>query len=416
MLKLITNNNRLLVVGGNALALDVGTPSRLPAGYTEAEAIICYSGQWINTGITMTSEDEMMIDCDISDITEPSFLIMGARAGFSDRNITFSKQGTGYGIACDFNNSDGNNYRYNTDQYQTGRYKLYNSKTSRGVVGLGENNTAWSGSFTCSGPCCVGFWGAGNGSTAIGLIGRIYEAEITGKWHGIPCVRDIDGAVGMFDLVSQTFFGNAGIGSMSAVYKNFPAGYTQLRAIQATGAQWFDLGFKAKNTMRYDINIKPTARTSPNAQIWFGCYDGTVNFYMGPGGSQNWDIYYAANINNYKIGFSQSTYPLIKSCQGNSSTAASTFYVYPNTLSMPATTYTTAYDIWMFNRSSANGQYSNLPAEATFYSARFVEGSTVIRDLVPAKRNSDNVAGIYDLAHDVFYTSMTGTDFVAINW
>ena len=91
----------------------------------------------------------------------------------------------------------------------------------------------------------------------------------------------------MFDLVSQTFFSNDGIGSMSAVYKNFPAGYTQLRAIQATGSQYFDLGLKAKNTMRYDINIKPTARSTPNAQIWFGCYDDTTNFYMGPGGSQN---------------------------------------------------------------------------------------------------------------------------------
>ena len=391
--------------------------SLLPAGYTQCEAIICYGGQWINTGITMTSDDEVWIDCDLSDLSEPSFLIMGARAAFSDRNISFSKQSARYGVTTDFNNGDGNTYRYNTDQYVAGRYKMYASKTSRGIEGLGENTTVWSGDFTCPGPCCVGFWGYGTTTgSSIGLIGRIYEAEIVGKWHGIPCVRDNDGAVGMFDLVSQTFFGNAGKGSMSAVYRNFPAGYTQLRAIQATGAQWFDLGFKAKNTMRYDINIKPTARSTPNAQIWFGCYDGSVNFYMGPGGSQNWDIYYAANINNYKITFGQTTYPLIKSCQGNASTSASTFYVYPNSLSMPATTYTTGYDIWMFNRSSRNGQYSTLPAEATFYSARFTEGSTVIRNLVPAKRNSDNVAGIYDLAHDVFYTSITGTDFVGVTW
>ena len=68
----------------------------------------------------------------------------------------------------------------------------------------------------------------------------------------------------------------------------------------------------------------------------------------------------------------------------------------------------------MFNRSSENGQYSNLPAEATFYSARFRDSSTIIRDLVPALRNSDNVAGIYDMKNNIFYTSMTGTDFVPI--
>lgn len=391
--------------------------NRLPAGYTEAEAIICYSGQWINTGITMTSEDEMWIDCDITDLTEPTFYIMGARASFSSRNITFSKQGSGYGIACDFNDGDGNTYRYNVANYTTGRYKLYASKTKRGIEGLGENTTAWNGSFTCTGPCYVGFWGAGTtAGTSIGIIGRIYEAEIVGKWHGIPAIKDSNGSVGMFDLVSQTFFSNDGIGSMSAVYKNFPAGYTQLRAIQATGSQYFDLGLKAKNTMRYDINIKPTARSTPNAQIWFGCYDGTVNFYMGPGGSQNWDIYYASNQNNMKIGYDISTYPLIKSCQGNPSTSASTFYCWPKTLTMSAKTYTTGYNIWMFNRSSENGQYSNLPAEATFYSARFRDSSTIIRDLVPALRNSDNVAGIYDMKNNIFYTSMTGTDFVPITW
>jgi hypothetical protein len=120
-------------------------------------------------------------------------------------------------------------------------------------------------------------------------------------------------------------------------------------------------------------------------------------------------------LNNYKITGTIDTYPKVKSCQGNPSTSASTFYCWPSSLAIPAKTYTTGYDIWMFNRSSTNGQYSNLPAEATFYSARFTEGSTVIRDLVPALRNSDNIAGIYDLAHDVFYTSMTNTDFVAIS-
>lgn len=404
---------RRILSGGSVL----WNKSRLPQGYTEAEAIVCYSGQWINTGITMTSEDEMSIDIGLSDLTEPSFLIMGARSGFNSRNITFSKQGSGYGIACDFNDGSGNTYRYNTDRYQTGRYKLYASRNKRGVTGLGENSTVCPDTFTCAGPCCVGFWGAGSSAgSSIGVIGPIYGAEIKGKWHGIPAVKDSNGAVGMFDLVSQTFFPNAGIGSMSAIYKTFPAGYTQLRAVQATGQQWFDLGFKAKNTMRYDINIRPTARSEPNAQIWFGCYDGTVNFYMGPGGSRNWDIYYAANQNNMKITYDVSTYPLIKSCQGNPSTTASDFYCWPYTLAMGAKNYTTALNIWMFNRSSVNGQYSNLPAEATAYSARFRDGSTIIRDLVPALRQSDNVAGLLDLANNVFYRSMTGTELIPISW
>lgn len=393
-----------------------GGGSLLPEGYTQVAAIICYGGQWIDTGITMTSDDSMSIDLDISDLSEPTFLIMGSRAAYQQQNISFVKQGSGYGITCDFNNGDGGDYRYTLPTYTTGRYKLYNSKTSRGVEGAGANTTANADTFTCSGHCFVGFWGAGNSATHIGVMGRIYEAEITGKWHGIPCYRDTDGEVGMFDLVSQTFFANAGIGSMSAVYLDFPSGYTQLRAIQTTGEQWFDLGYKATNKHRTDINIRPTARGTPNAQIWFGCYDGTTNYYMGPGGSQNWDIYFANAINNLKIAGTIDTYPKMKSCQAGPTTNNSTFYVFPDTLSIPAKSFTTGYDIWMFNRSSTNGQYSTLPSVAHFYSFRCKQGSTVIRNLVPAKRNSDNVAGIYDLANDVFYTSMTGTDFIAVNW
>ena len=136
---------------------------------------------------------------------------------------------------------------------------------------------------------------------------------------------------------------------------------------------------------------------------------------MGPGGSGNWDIYFANAQNNLKIAGTIDTYPKMKSCQAGPTTNNSTFYVFPDTLAIPKKTFTTGYDIWMFNRSSTNGQYSNLPAVAHFYSFRCKQGSTVIRNLVPAKRNSDNVAGIYDLANDVFYTSMTGTDFVAVN-
>ena len=131
--------------------------SILPIEYTQVEAIICYGGQWIDTGITMTSDDSMSIDLDISDLTEPTFLIMGARNAYNEKNISFVKQGSGYGITCDFNNGNGNDYRYTCPTYTSGRYKLYNSKTSRGIEGIGENNTSNSDTFSCSGHCYVGF-------------------------------------------------------------------------------------------------------------------------------------------------------------------------------------------------------------------------------------------------------------------
>ena len=407
----IPDGNVKKILSGNVL---LWNKSRVPDGYTELDAIICYGGQWIDTGIVMDSNDEMSIDADISDLTEPTFLIMGSRGGFQDRNISFSKQSAGYGITCDFNNGDGNAYRFNTDNYTTGRYKLFCSKTKRGIVGIGENTTVCPDTFTCPSSCAVGFWGAGYSSSNIGIIGIIYDAEIKNKWHGIPCMRNSDFEIGMWDEVGERFCPNAGIGMLGGKFKTFFEGYTQLRGIQATGQQWFDLGFKASNKHRSDINIRPTARETPNAQIWFGCYDGTVNYYMGPGGSQNWDIYFANAQNNLKIPGTITSYPKMKSCQAGPTTNNSTFYVWPDTLAIPKKTFETGYDIWMFNRSSTNGQYSNLPTQGTFYTGRFKQGITPVRILYPSLRQSDNVAGILDIAHNVFYRSMTGTDFVPI--
>ena len=387
--------------------------SRVPAGYTEVEALIMYGGQWIDTGVTMTSEDAMSMDLTISDYTEPTFLIMGARTAFNERNITFSKQSSGYGICVDFNNGDANNYRCSVPTFQTGRYKLFASKSKRSVEGMAQNTNVNTSTFTCPSSCVVGFWGTGYGASNIGVIGLVYGAEIEGKWNGIPCYRDADGECGMWDAVNGQFHGNSGIGVIGAKYLDFPAGYTQLRAVQATGSQWIDLGLKGTQNTRIDINIRPTALDASDAQIWIGCYDGTVNFYIGPGGRQNWDIYWAPNSSNLRISFTQSTYPLLKTCQGGPSKAASTFYCFPATLSIPRqSNFTTTLNLWMFNRSSVNEQYSNLPAKATCYLARIMNSSTTVRRLVPALGN--NIAGLLDLANNVFYTSITGTDLVPI--
>lgn len=51
--------------------------------------------------------------------------------------------------------------------------------------------------------------------------------------------------------------------------------------------------------------------------------------------------------------------------------------------------------------------------EADLYYLKFTKGNTVVRDLIPAKRNSDNEVGLYDLQNDVFYASQGTSSFVA---
>lgn len=51
-------------------------------------------------------------------------------------------------------------------------------------------------------------------------------------------------------------------------------------------------------------------------------------------------------------------------------------------------------------------------ADTTIYSATIVKNGTTVRDFVPAKRDSDDKYGLYDLITDTFYTSPNGNNFI----
>lgn len=50
-------------------------------------------------------------------------------------------------------------------------------------------------------------------------------------------------------------------------------------------------------------------------------------------------------------------------------------------------------------------------SDSTIYSATVVKNGVTVRDFVPAKRDSDNKYGLYDLITDTFYTSPNGNNF-----
>ena len=61
--------------------------------------------------------------------------------------------------------------------------------------------------------------------------------------------------------------------------------------------------------------------------------------------------------------------------------------------------------------------FSNEKAGVKLYSFKMYDGNTLIRDYIPCYRKLDNVAGLYDLVNDVFYTNQgTGTFDVGENY
>lgn len=52
-------------------------------------------------------------------------------------------------------------------------------------------------------------------------------------------------------------------------------------------------------------------------------------------------------------------------------------------------------------------------SESDVYYCKIMKGTTVIRDLIPALKISDNSVGLYDIQNDVFYTSQGTDPFIA---
>lgn len=82
------------------------------------------------------------------------------------------------------------------------------------------------------------------------------------------------------------------------------------------------------------------------------------------------------------------------------------------TINCNSTTVTTQVPLELF--ASYNGNY-NTPyrfSNTTIYSFQVTKNNTLVRDLVPCKRDSDSVYGLYDLINNVFYTSPNGNNFI----
>lgn len=74
-------------------------------------------------------------------------------------------------------------------------------------------------------------------------------------------------------------------------------------------------------------------------------------------------------------------------------------------------TQTTDVPVQFFASWDGNYTTAYRYADATIYSATVVKNGVTVRDFVPAKRDSDDKYGLYDLITDTFYTSPNGNNF-----
>lgn len=201
--------------------------------------------------------------------------------------------------------------------------------------------------------------------------------------YGYPLV--IKGIENPSTLLDYRIYGNT-------KQSELPDGYTQLEYIEADGTQYIDTGLSTGKFI-HDIQFTTTDRNlmgfSTTAGTFWGTEDGDSSFELG-----------------------------ISEIPANT-TARN--YITFNTLDSDNFTLSVGDSVINFAKSSVVTTYAlcHVPNSDYFCHAKlygfyaFDSTGNLTQDLIPAKRNSDNAIGMYDLVTETFFTNSGTGDFIA---
>jgi len=212
---------------------------------------------------------------------------------------------------------------------------------------------------------------------------------------------NVSGGGGSTNILSGTTDPTAAQGSNGDVYLKYtdkpqlPSGYTAVAYIEvgSTSGPKIDTGYNF--TANSEFEIKAQYTNNPNSNSWlFGAYTSGKQTNVG---FTNNVIYLQTGGHNVSKSFNTNEH-VYKSTQ-------SAFIIdgITQTSSTPNWSNTTTLTAKLFYIN--DGSYSN---NCRVYYCKIWDNGTLVRNLVPCVRDSDDVVGLYDLANDVFYTN-TGT-------
>lgn len=202
-----------------------------------------------------------------------------------------------------------------------------------------------------------------------------------------------------------------------------PSGYTQLEYLQSSGTQYIDTGIKGDQDTKAEIKFVVTSssceynawyavfgarqsKTSQAFNLWAPLLGGYVGANFGN----------SAGIPSGVLFIIDTTYVVELSKGGM--VVNDMFTTIPQ-----MSAFTTTTNIILFNING--GQYSsggglavnacgdNRSFVGNIYYFRLYENNSLVRNMFPAKRNSDNVLGMWDAVSETFFTNAGTGTFVA---
>lgn len=388
----------------------------LPADYEELEYIQGYCSDssdstikaaYIDTGIILPANVNFYLKSQLaSSPTTNSYLMCGTRTTtYAGSEIYVGSENT---VIDWYGSAESDRLTINNGGSAGDIYEIYGNNKTLTVFKNGSN----IGYKTFSSPTTptLTFWlnsrNTNNQVTSqtAPTLGRIYRFTVAGVCDMIPARKRSNGHIGMYDLVRRQFFENAGEGQFTfGKLPVLPDGYTQLEYLESTGTQYIDTGVVPNQDTSVELDgsidgygIFFGVRTA--ALVDISTIQGTSTGYWAMGYNTSADAIGTKDSNRH-VWFKNKNLQYMDGELKNN-------YTYANFTAMG-----NAY-LFAYNNNGTVGYVIN--GRVRIYSCKIwaTADSVLVRHMIPAKRNSDGVVGMYDIMNDVFLTNQGTGDFV----
>lgn len=183
--------------------------------------------------------------------------------------------------------------------------------------------------------------------------------------------------------------------------RNIPSGYTQVEYLQSDDEQWIDTGFIPNNGMILDAKAQVI-----NKQMIIGSIDTYADASRNLV-SYSINGYSPQKLNNYNNKYTDSG---INPAIIHLDTTGTKFYCIINNNEVINTTTGTLTNQTVTVKLSYSDYSDSARSGRYYYVKIYNSNGELARDLIPARRNSDNVLGMYDTVTGNFLTNAgTGT-------
>lgn len=229
----------------------------------------------------------------------------------------------------------------------------------------------------------------------------------------IPCKNTNYGTIGLYDLVNDVFYENAGSGSFKAgpTYRSripvskLPEGYTQVEYIQSDGTgQYIDSEF-VPDPVNSAIVMDAELYTDCTDKHFVGCRHTTTSkaFALMITASSKW----RSDYNDSRIQFSTVPKNGRLGLVINSSSAK----VGNEIIARDMVNFTLDYSAYIFAVNTGGSTSSFAPIRV--YSVQMYKNGLIEKNFIPCVQNSNNEAGLYDLVNNKFYGNSGSGNFTS---